>query len=129
MRAFLQNKLWRDKIVSDQESTGSKIHWQRLNDVEYDRQLRNKLLEEAHEVCGATSSEALSEELGDVLEVMQSLAAVNGIDWDDVVLVQNKKRQEKGGFVGRKYVSKAQHPPGSAAENYCLRDPVKYPEV
>ena len=40
----------------------------------------------------------------------------------------NKKQQDKGGFQGRKYVTIAEHLPGSPGEKYCLADPDKYPE-
>ena len=45
-RAFLQNKLWRDKAVELMKAMKSIIHWQRLTDAEYDYQLKQKLLEE-----------------------------------------------------------------------------------
>lgn len=43
-RAFLQNKLWRDKAVEIMEAMGSIIHVRRLSDAEYDDQLKQKLL-------------------------------------------------------------------------------------
>ncbi len=129
MRVFLQNKLWRDKAVELIEKTGSKIYWQRLNDAEYDKQLRLKLLEESQEAASATSSKDLISELADVLEVIQALCRANNLSWDDVVAAQNKKHVERGGFEGRKFVTTAAHLAGSFGENYCLNDPEKYPEV
>ncbi|MGC2310021.1 MAG: hypothetical protein WA432_00165 [Candidatus Babeliaceae bacterium] len=42
MRIFRQEKLWRDKAVEISEQQGSILHWRRLNDAEYDQQLRLK---------------------------------------------------------------------------------------
>lgn len=129
MRKFQQNKLWRDAIVDMLEKHGSIAHWQRLDDIEYDRQLKIKLIEEADEVRVALSRDELIQELADVYEVIDSLCAVNGISCDEIVAVQTKKRNERGGFSGRKFVTIAEHPQGSPGEKYCLAQPDKYPEV
>lgn len=129
MRIFQQNKLWRDKAVELMEKTGSKIYWQRLDDAEYNKQLRLKLLEESQEVFAATSPKDLTAELADIMEVIQSLCAVNNIPWDDVIAAQNKKRCERGGFEERMFVTKAAHLEDSFGDKYCLNDPEKYPEI
>lgn len=129
MRIFAQNKLWRDKAVELTEQMGSKVYWHRLDDIEYDKQLRSKLLEESQEVFSATSHKDLTNELADVVEVMQALCAANNISWDEVIAAQNKKRLERGGFEGRKFVTKAAHLDGSFGHQYCLNDPKKYPEI
>ncbi len=128
-RAFLQNKLWRDKAVDLMKELKSIIHWQRLTDMEYDYQLRQKLLEESREVCAATSKQELIQELADVLEVIEAISNANEISIEEVRSIQLKKRDEKGGFEGRKFVTIAEHLEGSFGEKYCLADPVKYPEI
>lgn len=128
-RAFLQNKLWRDKAVDLMQQMQSIIHWQRLNDAEYNDQLRQKLLEEAKEVVMATSKQQLIQELADVLEIITAISDVNEIPFEEVQAMQLKKRQERGGFEGRKFVTIAEHLEGSFGEKYCLADPQKYPEI
>jgi predicted house-cleaning noncanonical NTP pyrophosphatase (MazG superfamily) len=81
MRIFKQNKLWRDKAVNIIESMGSKINWIRLDDAAFDKELRIKLLEEAHEVVAAQSRDALIEELADVVEVMKALCDLHKISF------------------------------------------------
>lgn len=129
MRKFQGNKLWRDNMIDSLDKYGSIIHWHRLDDTEYDRQLKIKLVEEADEVRTAPSREELIQELADVYEVIDSLCAVNGISRDEIVVAQTKKRNERGGFTGRKFVTIAEHPQGSPGEKYCLQQPEKYPEV
>ncbi len=129
MRTFSQNKLWRDKAVGLMEQTGSKIHWERLDDAQYEKQLRLKMLEEAQEVFAAQSHNELIGELADVLEVMNALCAAGGISWNEVVSAQETKRRERGGFDDRMFVIKAEHPEGGFGEMYCLKDPEKYPEI
>ena len=128
-RAFLQNKLWRDQAVQMLEAEGSVIHWNKLSDADYDRELRLKLLEEAKEVDAARTREELRFEIADVLEVLECLCSVNGLSMEDVYVVKEKKNIERGSFHGRKFVTIAEHPEGSFGERYCLKDPEKYPEL
>lgn len=130
MRKFLQNKLWRDKAVSMMEQNhGSRIHWRRLDDQEFDKNIRIKLLEEAEEVAVAKSRSELIAELADVFEVIDALAELHKISREEILAVQTKKRDERGGFADRMFVEIAEHPAGSFGEKYCLADPLKYPEV
>jgi len=128
-RKFRQNKLWRDKAVEWLESAGSKLHWKRLDDAEFAEELKTKLLEEANEVCTAKSPASLCEEMADVLEVLASFCELHAIPLEEVIRCQHEKRQERGGFSGRKYITLAEHPIGSFGEAYCLNDPEKYPEM
>lgn len=129
MRAFSQNKLWRDKAVDLMKEMKSIIHWHRLEDAEYDEQLRLKLLEEAEEVARASSKQELMEELADVFEIIDSICEVNGVDPEEIRGIQCKKRLERGGFKERKFVTVAEHLKGSFGEKYCLADLDKYPEI
>ncbi|MBP7075338.1 MAG: nucleoside triphosphate pyrophosphohydrolase, partial [Rhabdochlamydiaceae bacterium] len=111
-RKFKQEKLWRDKAVDRLEQIGSKIHWTRLNDDQFVDQLKIKLMEEAEEVCKAKTKESLLEELADVLEVIDSFCQLHEVTLQDVIDLQRKKHQERGGFQGRKFVTVAEHPIG-----------------
>lgn len=128
-RYFIQNKLWRDKMPRESEKKGSVIHVKRLEDEEFDQELRRKLLEEAQEVKAANSQKELIGELADVYEVIETLCALHNIDIHEVITTQLQKRMERGGFMERKYVTIAEHPVGSFLEKYCLADPKKYPEI
>lgn len=128
-RKFKQEKLWRDKAVDLLEQAGSKIHWERLEENQFEAQLRIKLLEEAAEVCSAETQPELFEELADLLEVMTSFCELHGVTLEEIKALQTKKHQERGGFQGRKFVTVAEHPVGSFGEKYCLKGQEKYPEI
>ncbi len=129
MHKFQQNKLWRDKLPARMEAMGSIIHIKQLDDAEYDDQLRIKMLEEADEVRVAKNSTELLEELADVYEVVDALCALHGISKEQLLAIQTKKREDRGGFYGRSYVTVAEHPAGSFGEHYCRAQPEKYPEI
>lgn len=129
MRKFQQNKLWRDKTVANIEAWGSRVYYRQLDDIAYDQQLRLKLLEEADEVVRARDQKELVGELADVFEVIDALCALHGIAKEEVVAAQAAKREERGGFYDRLFVTVAEHPVGGAGETYCLADSEKYPEV
>ena len=128
-RKFLQNKLWRDRMPATLEKDGSIIHLKALDDCEYDRELRMKLIEETAEVKAAHSRDNLIEEIADVLEVIDSLCLLHKVDKEVVLKAQEKKRLDKGGFVGRSFVTFSEHLEGSVSEAYCFADPLKYPEI
>lgn len=129
MRIFKQNKLWRDNLPKKMAIHGSVVHITRLNDAEYDFQLRIKLQEEAEEVKSAQSTQDLIEEIADVYEVIDALIALHKIDKQAIIDAQTKKRLDRGGFEGRTFVTTAEHPEGSFGVHYCLADPEKYPEI
>lgn len=58
MRTFLQNKLWRDKVVKIIQDQGSILEMRQLDDKEFDQQLRLKLLEEGDEIKSAQTKRA-----------------------------------------------------------------------
>jgi predicted house-cleaning noncanonical NTP pyrophosphatase (MazG superfamily) len=128
-RTFKQNKLVRDKIVEIMESKGSKLYSYKLNDQDFLKQLKLKLIEKASEVHKAQSEQELLEELAEVLEIIQNLAKLNNLTFKDLEAAQEKKRKEKGGYQERIFLSFAEHPKDSPQERYCLADPDKYPEV
>ncbi len=130
MRRFKQEKLWRDKLPNRMEQEhGSIIHIKQLNDNEFDSELRIKLLEEAKEVQTAQSLQELKEELADLYEVIDTIVSLNNISKEDIIALQTKKRDERGGFAERKYVTFAEHQEGSFGQTYCLEQPNKYPEI
>ena len=108
MRKFLQNKLWRTKAVDMMEQNcGSRIHWRYLDDQEFNKQIRIKLLEETREVITSQSCKDLLNELADFYEAIDSLAEVNHITRDEIITAQNSKRKERGGFAGKRFVETA----------------------
>jgi len=129
MHKFLQNKLWRDKALELMRATGSIIHTKQLDDVQYKEQLKIKLREEVEEVCAAQETKELIEELADVFEVISALCALQNISWEDVRAGQQEKRDKRGGFFERTFVTIAEHAAGSFGEKYCRAEPNKYPEI
>ena len=128
-RKFRQNKLWRDNAVNLMEKMGSKIHWSRLESDAFNEELKVKLQEEVSEVCAAKTKTSLLGEPADVLEVISAFCDLHEVTLHDVIQLQEKKHQERGGFKERKFVTVAEHLEGSFGEKYCLADPEKYPEI
>ena len=130
MRTFLQQKLWRDKMIERAENNwGSIISWRHLDEHEFKEKLNHKLQEEVSEVITARTQEQRIAELADLYEVIDTLLATYNIKKEDVFAAQQKKQSECGGFISRKFIETATHTIGSDGEKYCLNDPEKYPEI
>jgi len=129
MRTFRSEKLWRDKMPKKTAADGSVIHVKKIDDAEFDIQLRLKLIEEAQEVYTAQSPKKLMDELADVLEVIDTLCAVHNLSHENIIAIQKQKRLERGGFSQHNFVTTIEFAQGSEGEQYCLEQPEKYPEI
>ncbi|MDP3788621.1 MAG: nucleoside triphosphate pyrophosphohydrolase [Candidatus Chromulinivorax sp.] len=130
MHKYRLNKLWRDKTAADLElNDGAIIHRYILNDDEYRMQLGLKLKEEAAEVDAAKDRAELTEEIGDVLEVLDCIIAFNNLDKEEIESIQRNKREKRGSYLAREYVTIAEAAPGSYLHNYYLKSPDRHQEI
>jgi len=129
LKKFLLNKLVRDNVPTQLEITGSQLDWRYLNDAEYDEALREKLIEESEEAQQAESREDLIKELASILEAMDALCALHSISKEELLEIKAQKREAKGGYDTRKFVSYAQFSENSPEAEYYLSQSLKYPEI
>jgi predicted house-cleaning noncanonical NTP pyrophosphatase (MazG superfamily) len=94
------NKLVRDRIPEIIRQSGNQCEVANMSEVEFSQALREKLLEEAQEAAVATPENLVSE-LADLQEVIDALLTVYGIEREDVLTQQRRKRVERGGFDQR----------------------------
>ena len=97
------NKLVRDNIPDIIENNGEIPITRILTDDEYKIELEKKLYEEYQEVLNSSGKERI-EELADMLEVMISLAKLEGKELEDVIEVAKVKRLKRGGFNKKIYL-------------------------
>lgn len=91
---MLYCKLVRDKIPEIIEQSGKRAYIDILSDEEYEIFLERKLDEEVKEYHDSKDLE----ELADILEVIISLVKIKGLDYQDLVKLQEQKAAERGGF-------------------------------
>lgn len=70
---FKVDKLIRDKVPEILRSKNIALSTHQMSDEEFLMRLKNKLIEEAHEVSEAKNAEDLLEELADISEVFRTL--------------------------------------------------------
>lgn len=88
------NKLVRDRIPEIIEATGQSCMTRVLSDPDYIRMLDEKLNEELAEYQESKSTE----ELADLLEVIEATALARGCSWEELLSIKAQKRQKRGGF-------------------------------
>ncbi|MBY0005678.1 nucleoside triphosphate pyrophosphohydrolase [Priestia aryabhattai] len=98
------NKLVRDKIPTMIEQSGNTFKLRVLQREEYQNELREKAKEELQEYIEAQTHQDAIEELADLLEVMQALAAVHGATPEQLEKVREEKAKERGEFDDRIYL-------------------------
>jgi predicted house-cleaning noncanonical NTP pyrophosphatase (MazG superfamily) len=91
------NKLIRDNIPEIIKAKGQTPVFHVANEEEYWLKLKEKMLEEFAEFVQDESIE----EMADVFELITAILAYKHFDLEDVVAIQKKKRDERGGFEKR----------------------------
>jgi predicted house-cleaning noncanonical NTP pyrophosphatase (MazG superfamily) len=97
------NKLVRDRIPEIIRNSGKEPITRTLSPDEYGLALFAKLGEEIAELRDADEA-AFSEEVADVLEVIQAMCEYRGISMTDVDEVKRKKRDTRGAFAERTFL-------------------------
>jgi len=100
------NKLVRDGIPEKIKSNGEVAETRVLNDKEYRIELYKKLYEECGEVVDGITVDDRVEELGDVIEVVRTIAKLEGKSLEDIIKVADAKRTKRGGFEDRIFLER-----------------------
>lgn len=91
------NKLIRDNISEIMKAKGVNHTSHIADDAEYSLKLKEKLLEEVNEYIESENSE----EIADIMEVIDAICANKGFDKDELARIKTEKQTEKGGFSKR----------------------------
>ncbi len=129
MPRFRVEKLIRDRLPQIMRASGLAVFDRRLDAADFDRALRQKLVEEAGEAQQAQSEEALIDELADLAEVTAALSALHGVTSAMIEAARLKKREARGGFDDRVWNAAVAAEDGAPALDYYLARPEQYPRV
>jgi predicted house-cleaning noncanonical NTP pyrophosphatase (MazG superfamily) len=111
MEKFYHKKLIRDKIPEIIEADDGKYEVRVMEEDEFKKELRQKLIEEGEEVIKAEKSE-LGKELADVLELIKSIAESEDISFELVEEKQKQRREKRGGFKKKLFLVWSNKPSG-----------------
>ena len=101
----IYNKLVRDNIPSIIESKGETPVTRVLDDDTYKVELEKKLNEEYQEVLAASGDDRV-EELADMVEIIRSLAKLEGKSLQEVVEIADVKSKKRGAFSEKIFLEK-----------------------
>ncbi|MEE8131441.1 MAG: nucleoside triphosphate pyrophosphohydrolase [Candidatus Paceibacterota bacterium] len=102
------NKLIRDRILEIIKLAGEKPHFRTLNKKEYFKEIKKKILEEAKELTGAKNKKEIINEIVDVQELIDVLAAELGLTKLQIQKLQKEKNKKRGGFKKRLFLIKTE---------------------
>lgn len=98
---YTYNKLVRDKIPENIDNEpGKKSKYRILDEAEYLTELNKKVLEEANEFIEENSIE----ELGDLMEVINTIMKLKGYKMEEVYKIMKAKEEKKGAFNNKIYL-------------------------
>ena len=84
-------------------------HIQILNDDDYLKYLKLKLIEESKEVNTSQNNVELKNELADILEVIEALLNFSQISLQDVLEIKEKKALKNGKFNNRIFLEQVEY--------------------
>jgi predicted house-cleaning noncanonical NTP pyrophosphatase (MazG superfamily) len=129
-KRFLLDKLGRDKALELFNNDGCDLKYHIIeSNEEYLEAITKKIFEELEEVLAAETKEELTEELGDLEEVLDALKKLTKIDQAAIDESRKNKREKKGGFEKRIYLHYVDAPEESWVHNHLSSSPEKYPEI
>ena len=96
----IYNKLVRDNIPDIITSNEETPVTRTLDEDEYKKALEEKLVEEQEEVLSSSGDERC-EELADMVEVIRSMAKLEGKTLEEIVAIADVKKLKRGGFDDR----------------------------
>jgi len=100
-KRFKFGKLIRDKLPEIMKGQGMVLHNTTLSEDEFVNRLKEKIVEESQEVLETCSTEDLTGELADVVEVVYALAKASQISLEEIDQKRREKKDAKGGFEDR----------------------------
>jgi len=128
-KRFKVEKLIRDHVPAIWRAKGIVVNERSMNQDEFIIRLKEKLLEEAKEVNASQNLEELTEELADMLEVIQSITKANGLSMQQIEQKRLEKLTTKGGFDRKIYSHSVDIEESNSAIAYYLEKSRQYPEI
>ena len=98
------NKLIRDRIPEIIKKDGNTADIIILSDEAFKQAIKEKLIEEATEVCNAQNRDDILSELADLQEVMDTIKQLYNINTLEVNTIQAVKALQRGKFEKRLYL-------------------------
>jgi predicted house-cleaning noncanonical NTP pyrophosphatase (MazG superfamily) len=110
-KKYYHRKLIRDKIPEIIKSSGDDFKTRTMDNPEFEKELKKKLLEEVKELTKAPNDE-LTNELADVLEIIKSISSFYNIGFKELERYRIEKRRKRGGFGKKLYLVWSTGKPG-----------------
>ena len=135
-RTFYFRKLVRDRTVPEHEKDPSDVGMshKKLSGISLTRQLIAKIHEGADEIPvvdspSDTERREIIAEIADLEDVIVALKTHYGVSDSMTADASAAKARKRGKFEQGDYIESITVTPGSEWEQYCLADPIKYPEM
>jgi len=126
---FLCNKLGRDKDLENFKAQGIVPKYKMLSGDEWRAELQRKLIEEVAEVSEAKTTAEITDELADILIVINGLCKAHGISIEELEHIKHKKHVQRGGFEQGLYIERLEMDADNPKVQHFRASPDKYPEI
>ena len=105
-KEIIYNKLIRDRIPEIIKKDGWIPKTRLLNNREFLKELKKKILEEARELNKGQKEKDLINELVDIQEIIDAILIEKKIKFKEFRKIQSQKRKKRGGFEKKLFLVK-----------------------
>ncbi len=104
MKKIIYNKLIRDRIPDIIKADNHIPKVYTLDQENYLIELKKKVIEESNELQTAINKKDILNELSDIQELIDAILKANSITKKELIEIQSKKREKRGGFSQRLFL-------------------------
>ena len=108
----IYNKLIRDGIHAVMDRKGLKYKTRIMDETEYRKAARQKVVEECMEIVNAANREKLIEELADLAEIVRAVCDAEKISATEIEDIRAQKETKRGAFKKRLFLEYVDEPDG-----------------
>jgi predicted house-cleaning noncanonical NTP pyrophosphatase (MazG superfamily) len=126
---FKAAKLIRDNMIKIWKQENIECKYKIMHDAEYTNALYAKIFEEIQEAKEAKTIEKCLSELADALEALRCLTNTYDSDLEELIGIADKKRFDKGSYVGKIYCTEIEMDENNPNISNYLEKCDKYPEI
>lgn len=129
IRKFRANKMIRDNMAEIFAKSGIKTITHIMEENEYLKMIKEKILEEAYEATDASDIVKIKGEIADTIEALYALCSFYEISLDEIEAIRVQKIANKGRFEKKIFCEVIEMDENNPMIDHYLENSEKYPEI
>lgn len=126
---FSVDELARSNTIDQLKKKGIKADFEKLNEKHYKDALLTKILKEASKASRSKTTDDLTENLSELLEVIDAVIKAYNISEVSLNLTKTQRKDTEGTFEEQIYIKSVEVQPNTPEAEFYLRNRELYPQL